>query len=210
MREGAKELWRYIGAGGGIMADAVRIFAETFKEISETVRPEWNKLKIQFMGTSYATYGKPAPSLSPVLSRIVPEVQVEEKSERLPYMESLRQLLSADRLILFGTNDPGYTASKLGVYILARRPLLVICRKESSVARIVRETNAGEVITFGQDEVRLGGRIRIRQEWKQAMERWLGMDVEKEPGTDWQAFREYTSERMTKKLCRFFDQRLDG
>ena len=74
----------------------------------------------------------------------------------------------------------------------------------------MRETKAGEVITFGEDEVRLGGRIKIRQEWKQAMERWLAMDPAKEPGTDWRAFREYTAEGMTKKLCRFFDQRLDG
>ena len=208
LREGGKEVWRYVGAGGGIMADAVRIFAHALKETPESLRPEWKKFKIEFMGTSYATYGKPAPSLSPVLSRIVPEVEVEEKSERLPYMESVRQLLSADRLILFGTNDPGYTASKLGVYVLARRPLLVICREESSVARIVRETNAGEVITFGQDEVRLGG--RIRQEWKQAMERWLAMDPAKEPGTDWKAFEPYTARKMTEKLCRFFDQRLGG
>ena len=131
LREGGKEVWRYVGAGGGIMADAVRIFAHALKETPESLRPEWKKFKIEFMGTSYATYGKPAPSLSPVLSRIVPEVEVEEKSERLPYMESVRQLLSADRLILFGTNDPGYTASKLGVYVLARRPLLVICRERA-------------------------------------------------------------------------------
>jgi hypothetical protein len=119
-------------------------------------------------------------------------------------------LIAADRLVLFGSDDPAYTASKLYNYVLARRPLLVICREEGTVGRIVRETKAGEVITFGEDEVRLGGRIKIRQEWKQAMERWLAMDPAKEPGTDWQAFREYTAEGMTKKLCRFFDQRLDG
>ena len=220
-RESNKEVWRYIGAGGGIMADAVRIFAQTCKEIPESVRPEWKKFKIEFLGTSYATYGKPAPSLAPVLSRIVPEIEVEEKSERLPYLESLRQLVSADRLILFGTNDPGYTASKLGVYILARRPLLVICREESSVARIVRETRAGELITFGESEIdrspsTLGagrppsGRIKIKKEWEEAMERWLAMDPAKEPPTDWQAFEPYTAKKMTEKLCRFFDERLEA
>jgi glycosyltransferase involved in cell wall biosynthesis len=208
LRKGAKEVWRYIGAGGGIMADAVRIFAHTLKKNPESARPEWKKFKIEFMGTSYATYGKPAPSLSPVLSRIVSEVEVEEKSERLPYMESLRQLRSADRLILFGTNDPGYTASKLGVYVLARRPLLVICREESSVARIVRETRAGELITFGEQEIRM--KIKIKKEWEEAMKRWLAMDPVKEPATDWKAFEPYTAKKMTEKLCRFFDERLEA
>ena len=207
-REGSKEVWRYVGAGGGIMADAVRIFAHTLKENSESVRSEWKKFKIQFLGTSYATYGSPAPSLSPVLGEIVPQVEVEEKSERLPYMESIRQLRSADRLILFGTNDPGYTASKLGVYVLARRPLLVICREESSVARIVRETRAGELITFGEQEIKM--KIKIKKEWEEAMGRWLAMDPAREPATDWKAFEPYTARKTTEKLCRFFDERLEA
>jgi hypothetical protein len=211
-RESNKEIWRYIGAGGGIMADAIRNFAHTLKEITESARPKWNKIKIHFMGTSYATYGKPAPSLSPILSSIVPEVEVEEKSERLPYIESLRQLRSAGRLILFGTNDPGYTASKLGVYILARRPLLVICREESSVARIVRETKSAELITFGERDIGYGisdmGSGHVKKEWREAMERWLAMDIAKEPGTDWKAFEKYTAKKMTETLCHFFDERL--
>jgi len=212
LREGAKEVWRYVGAGGGIMADAVRIFAHTLKKNPESVRPVWKKFKIEFLGTSYATYGKPAPSLSPVLSKIVPEVEVEEKSERLPYLESLRKLRSADRLILFGTNDPGYTASKLGVYILARRPLLVICREESSVARIVRETRAAELITFGEGDLglRIEDRGKIKPEWREAIGRWLAMDPSREPATDWKAFEPYTARKMTEKLCRFFDERLEA
>jgi hypothetical protein len=88
---------------------------------------------------------------------------------------------------------------------LARRPLLVICREESSTARIVRETKAGELMTFGEEEVRSGG--RIRPEWKQAMGRWLEMDPAKEPVTDWHEFQPYTARKMTERLCRFFNKR---
>jgi len=220
-----KEVWRYIGAGGGIMADAVGIFGKTLRETIPSGGIDLGKVKIELIGTSYATYGTPASSLSPILTKILPEAEVRESSERLPYVESLRQLRSADRLILFGTNDPGYTASKLGVYILAKRPLLVICREESSVARIVRETRSAELITFGDADI--GSRIedrgrspstleagrpqsgRIREEWRGAMGRWLAMDPAKEPATDWKAFEPYTAKRMTEKLCRFFDERLE-
>jgi glycosyltransferase involved in cell wall biosynthesis len=205
-----KDVWRYIGAGGGIMADAVGIFGKTLSETIPSGRNDLQNVKIELMGTSYATYGTPAPSLSPILTKILPEAEVRESSERLPYMDSLRLLRSADRLILFGTNDPGYTASKLGVYVLARRPLLVICREESSVARIVRETRSAELITFGEKDVGLGGRIRIRTEWREAMGKWLAMDPAKEPPTDWMAFEPYTARKMTEKLCRFFDERLEA
>ena len=36
------------------------------------------------------------------------------------------------------------------------------------------------------------------------------MDPAKEPPTDWQAFEPYTAKRMTEKLCRFFDERLEA
>jgi len=201
-RDECKEVWRYIGAGGGIMTDAVGIFGKTLSETLTSSEFYLGKVKIELIGTSYATYGTPAPSLAPILSAILPKAEVRESSERLPYMECLRQLRSADRLILFGTNDPGYTASRLGVYILAKRPLLVICRAESSVARIVRETKSAELITFGDAEMADG-------RWK-AMGRWLAMDPAKEPPTDWKAFEPYTARKMTEKLCTFFDERLGG
>jgi hypothetical protein len=205
-----KEKWTYIGAGGAIMETAVTVFAETLSSmvVAKSVRPEG--VNLQIAGTTYATYGKPKATLWPIIHKAVPGLQGEECVERLGYMETLRKLLATERLILFGTDDPGYTASKLFTYILAKRPLLVICREESSVARIVRETKAGELITFGEEEVRLGGRIRIRPEWKQAMGRWLAMDIAKEPPTDWKAFEPYTAKRMTEKLCRFFDEKLEA
>ena len=199
------ELWRYIGRGGPDMAAALRIYGEVLTNLKEK-----RSFRLELAGTSYATGSSAERTMAPVLGEFLPPGAVTESPDRIGYLETLRRLKGADRLVLFGSDDPAYTASKLYNYVLSRRPLLVICREESTVGKIVRETKAGEVITFGEDEVRLGGRIKIRQEWKQAMERWLAMDPAKEPGTDWQAFREYTAEGMTKKLCRFFDQRLDG
>jgi hypothetical protein len=128
-------------------------------------------------------------------------------------METLRKLLNSDRLVLFGSDDMGYTASKLYPYILAKRPLLVICREESSVARIVRETKSAELITFGERDIGygisdMGKEMKIKKEWEEAMGRWLVMDPAKEPATDWKAFERYTAKRMTETLCRFFDERL--
>ena len=78
------------------------------------------------------------------------------------------------------------------------------------MARIVRETKSGELITFGEQEIKMKMKIKIKKEWEEAMKRWLAMDPAKEPATDWKAFEPYTARKMTEKLCRFFDQRLGG
>ena len=36
------------------------------------------------------------------------------------------------------------------------------------------------------------------------------MDPAKEPATDWKAFEKYTARKMTERLCRFFDERLEA
>jgi starch synthase len=53
-------------------------------------------------------------------------------------------------------------------------------------------------------------KIKIKKEWEEAMKRWLAMDPAKEPATNWKAFEPYTARKMTEKLCRFFDERLEA
>jgi hypothetical protein len=193
------ETWRYIGRGGQDMEAALRTFAGALGGA------QVQQFRLELIGTSYAFGSRVERTMAPILQQSLPAGTVTEDHERIGYLEALRKLKEASRLVLFGSDDPGYTASKLYNYILARRPLLVICREESSTARIVRETKAGELMTFGEEEVRSGG--RIRPEWKQAMGRWLEMDPAKEPVTDWHEFQPYTARKMTERLCRFFNKR---
>ena len=196
------EIWRYIGRGGPDMAPSLRIFAEV---LGQSKAGEFN---LELAGTSYATGSKAERTMAPILEESLPQGLVRESTGRIGYLETLRKLKVASRLVLFGSDDPAYTASKLYNYILARRPLLVICREESSVARIVRETKSAELITFGENEIKM--KIKIKEEWREAMGRWMAMDPAKEPATDWKAFEPYTARRMTEKLCRFFDERQIG
>jgi hypothetical protein len=202
LREGGKEVWRYIGRGGADMAAALRIFSTILPEA------EPKPFQLELMGTSYAGGAQAEQTMAPVLEKSLGKGNVTECPQRIGFFESIRKLKKADRLILFGSDDPGYTASKLYNYILAKRPLLVICREESSVARIVRETRAAELITFGEHEIKM--KMKIKKEWEEAMGRWLAMDPAKDPATDWKAFEPYTARKMTEKLCRFFDERLEA
>ena len=154
LREGGQEVWRYVGRGGADMAAALRIFSATLAQAGP------KPFRLELMGTSYAGGAQAERTMAPVLEERLAADTVAESPGRIGFLESIRKLKEADRLILFGSDDPGYTASKLYNYILAKRPLLVICREESSVGRIVRETKSGELITFGEGD--LGLRIEDR------------------------------------------------
>jgi len=201
-----KEIWRYIGRGGPDIETALRIFAGVLGD----ARPR--PFRLELAGTSYASGAAAERTMAPVLEESLPAGTVTESPGRIGYLESLRKLQEAHRLVLFGSDDPQYTASKLYNYILARRPLLVICREESSVARIVKETKSAELITFSNAEMgdgrwKMGGE-KVKPEWREAMGRWLEMGATKKPGTDWRAFEPYTAKEMTKKLCGFFEEGL--
>jgi hypothetical protein len=104
-------------------------------------------------------------------------------------------------LLLLGSTDPNYTASKLYPYILARRPLLTVFHEASSVVDIVQETQAGTVVTYDNEVSTDNVADQVLSEWSAALQRMPFV-----PDTDWEAFRPYTAEAMTRKQVEVFDQ----
>jgi hypothetical protein len=79
------------------------------------------------------------------------ENRVSEKPGRIGYRAMLETLASAGGLVLFGSDDPAYTASKLYPYLLAGKPLIVICHARSPMVDVMRSTGGGVCITFDED-----------------------------------------------------------
>ena len=77
---------------------------------------------------------------------------VDEQPSRLPYLSALQVLSDATGLLVIGSEEPHYTASKIFPYILARKPLLTIFHKDSSIAKIMEATRSGKLVTFSAKE----------------------------------------------------------
>jgi hypothetical protein len=126
---------------------------------------------------------------------------VSEYTDRIPYFQSLRLLRDADHLIIPGSDDPNYTASKLYPYILSQRPVLAVFNEESSVVDILERTEAGRAVTFVQGTGRRDLAGRTCDAWGPILAR-----VPYEPDTNWDAFEPYTAETMTQRQVKVFDQ----
>jgi hypothetical protein len=191
--------WVYAGRGGEDMALALRSFFKALK-IARDARPDvFGKLTVHFLGTDYAPAGRGRPTVAPIAAHEGVGDLVEEKTDRLPYGKTLAWIQAADALIVPGSDDAGYTASKIYPYILARKPLLAIFHESSSVVDVLRKSRSGEVVSFRRGEMPEAIAARISRAWFDGA-------FERTPSTDWKAFEPYTARAMTRTLCQVFDQ----
>ncbi|MBS1834772.1 MAG: hypothetical protein JST65_18785 [Acidobacteria bacterium] len=146
---GSSFVWRYVGRGGADMHTAMSVFFEGWRTalgrsgLARTMR-------LETIGTTYAQpgHGGFLPSFVPVAQGFDLADRVTERPGRIGYRETLAALASADGLVVFGSDDPTYTASKLYPYLAARRPLVVICHRDSPMVRVMRATEGGICIPF--------------------------------------------------------------
>jgi hypothetical protein len=137
--------WVSIGRGGADLHNALAGLFEAIRHAPAELR---QRLRLHFLGTSYAPAGLGVPSIAPLAQRYGLAELVEERTERLPLSLTLASLKAADALLVLGSNDPAYTASKLYPYLLARRPLLAVMHEQSSVVEVLQRCGGGTAVTF--------------------------------------------------------------
>ena len=180
---------------------------ETVKAVFRAVRlgldrePElFAPVRIHFIGTTYAS-GSGQPQVLPLAAEAGLVDVVTEHPERIGYLDALQVLLDSDGLLLFGSNAPHYTASKVFPSILSRRPILAVFHKSSSVVKILRDTRAGAVACFDEEHPP-STRIETIYDHLASMVAPSRM----EPATDWNAMEQYTARAMTGRLARVLDR----
>ncbi len=156
-------------------------------------------VRLHFVGTSYDPSGEAQPSVLPVAERYGLADRVVERVQRVPYLTALRLQQEADFLLLIGTTDPDYVASKLYPYVFARRPILAPFHAESRLVPALAATGAGQAVPFNPtpNTAYVG---RLRAAWGTLLQ-----DLPKTPDTDWAAAEPFTAREMTRRQAEFFD-----
>jgi hypothetical protein len=188
----------YVGRAGGAMAHAARVlFGGLARHLAV---PGSAPVTLSFVGTEYATGGRARESVRPLALAAGVGDRVTESVEREPFLNALARLRRADFLLVLGSDDPQYTASKIFPYVLARRPILAVVHERSPLVSVIRQTRCGEVVTFnGRDDT--DGPSREVAAALMMLTRRLPY----EPPTDWAAVEPYLSANLTRLQCRVFD-----
>lgn len=191
--------WVYVGRGGDDMAFAVQSLFQALARVRKQQPQKFNNLRLHFIGTDYAPKNLARKTIEPIALECGVADIVQEYPQRIPYFEALQCLVNADALIVPGSDDPSYTASKIYPYILAQKPLLAIFHEKSSVVNVLRSTKAGIVVTFTTEDQTSNVSQTIEANWLQFF-------PPPNPTINWQAFKPYTAYEITRKQCTIFDQ----
>ncbi|TXE09283.1 glycosyltransferase family 4 protein [Gelidibacter salicanalis] len=129
--------WLYAGA----FLPNSHLFVQSFFEAVAALKLEgnWDKnIRLYFVGTG----PYPAKRITAYAKDYGLEDIVVEHRERFPFLHILNFLSKADRVMLFGSTEKHYTASKTFQCLLSKRPLLSMLHAESSAVDVIREANA--------------------------------------------------------------------
>lgn len=141
----------YVGRGGNDMQTAITIL---FKAIAHGIEQNpslFKKLHFWFIGTSYAKKGSGQYSFTPIARKYGVQQYITESPDRISFFETLHLLKHADLLVVPGSDDGAYTASKIYPYLFSGKPLLAIFHESSSVCEIVKKTSDNKVIKFNSE-----------------------------------------------------------
>lgn len=172
----------------------------------ESEPPLFNRLRLHFVGTSYAPNGKASQDVLTLAREAGLESLVTEQTVRVPYLDSLQIMMDSNALFLLGSDEAHYTASKIFPYVLSQKPLLTIFHEDSSVVQILRDIEAGETVVFN---ARLSPSTKIDQILAK-LETLLRSSDGLEPSTNWSAFSQYTTRAMTERLAASFNKAIEA
>ena len=107
--------------------------------------PAAARVRLHFFGTSNQSESS-AFRVLPVARECGVADVVAELPGRLDYLDALSVLVDADAIVLLGSAESHYTASKLYPALLAKRPILALFHEASSVVSILRAAGSEPTI----------------------------------------------------------------
>jgi hypothetical protein len=107
-----------------------------------------NRLRFNFVGTS----NQPDDRTSYRFRRLAEAAGVgdlvAETPQRVPFLDALEVLANSDVVLLLGSDEPHYTASKIYPGLISGRPFLSLFHGASSAHRILADAGGGYAFSF--------------------------------------------------------------
>jgi hypothetical protein len=158
------------------------------------------KLKFHFIGTGSNPIDPKSFTVKPYAKRYNLLDTIFENPARIPYLDVLNHLKYSNAVLLLGSSEPHYTPSKVFQAVLSLRPVIALLHAKSTAVGILKETNAGIVVSF-DEEMPVEKRI---DEIVQAIYQALNYNYSQE-AINWDAFRAYSAEAMAQRLAKAFN-----
>ena len=156
--DAALEVARYLTPGeinlsfvGAIMprsAPLLRLVLTAFANARKTHPSAMARVRLNFIGTSNQPDERAARLVRPLADEIGVGGQVTEIAQRIPYLQALGVLARSDGLLLIGSDEPHYTASKIYPALMSGTPYVSVFHGASSAHDILVKAGGGASFKF--------------------------------------------------------------
>ena len=110
------------------------------------------RVRLNFIGTSNQPNDDTTYRVRPLAEAEGVADAVREMPRRLPYMQALGALARSDGVLLIGSDEPHYTASKIYPALMSGRPFLSLFHRASSAHAILTAAGGGRAFAFATPE----------------------------------------------------------
>ncbi|HEY7171841.1 MAG TPA: glycosyltransferase [Vicinamibacterales bacterium] len=179
--------------------ELVRAVLRGIRALKQSASPFAARVRARFYGTSNLTWGHGREAVMPIARELGVDDVVSERPERISYVSALAALRASRIVLMFGSTERAYNASKLYPAILSGRPVLALCHAESLMRTTMEETGAGMSVTFNdaQELGRLDDRIA---------DAIVTLAAREQTAVDTQSIERYSARRSTEILAGILDQ----
>jgi hypothetical protein len=175
------------------------------RRLVESGHPLASRLRLLFVGTG-ARPNDPASGLvAPIARECGADGFTVEIADRQPYLDVLSLLHAAQAVLILGSSEAAYTASKTFQALHSRRPVLALLHEASSASAFLREMPGVELVDFRDDrpveccEGEIAAALaRVLGNVGSPVERPLGL------------LEKHSAREMSRRLAEFFDEVLRG
>lgn len=201
MLQGRARWWVYAGRGGPDMHFAAgALFAAL--AIRRKRHPEqFHDFGMLFVGTAYDARQSSAPLAALACEHGVGDLVVE-RPQRVGLVETYRLLDAAEAIVVPGSDDPAYVASKLAPCLLTGRPLLAAFH-DRSAAHALANVHTGTLF-IGFDPTAADGSATLRDAM---LAQWF--DVPRPQVATAVDLGELDAAAMTRRICRVLDHMVE-
>lgn len=167
----------------------------------KNLQPELtDRLRLHFIGTSNRPDGFEQFHIRPMAQSAGVADLVEEVPQRIPYLEALDVMRRSDGLLMIGSDEPHYTASKIYPSLMSGRPYLSIYHRASSAHEILSAAGGGVALAFSNAEELYALQDKICKALKQLAESPASIGI-----ADSSVYADYEATRIAQRFADIFD-----
>jgi hypothetical protein len=153
------------------------------------------RLRIHFVGTGTSPSDPRGHNIQSQLQRFGLNRWVGEHPNRIGYVDVLNHLIHASAILIVGSTEAHYTPSKVYQAVQAKRPMFALLHEQSTAVNVLRESRAGQAVTFTDDRLPAPGRLA------EALAAFIRDPQYSADEVRWSAFEAYSARNSARMLA---------